>query len=154
MQDIRKILIPVDFSENSVKIVESALFFREKCEATLYFLFVVQSFEDYSGFFVPHMPIASFEQELLESAEKKMEEFLGEHIPQGVPFQWKVLSGDVAEEIVAFGEEEGVNMIIMGTHGYKGLEQILFGSVAQKVVKMATCPVMTINPYRVFEDKK
>ncbi|MEW6427733.1 MAG: universal stress protein [Thermodesulfobacteriota bacterium] len=149
MQDIKKILVPVDFSENSAKIVEAALFFRGKCDAAICFVFVVQSFEDYSGFFVPHMPIATFEQELLDSAEKKMKDFLRDLVGNDVPYAWKVLSGDVAEEIVSHAEAERVDLIIMGTHGYKGLEKILFGSVAEKVVKTAGCPVMTINPYKM-----
>lgn len=60
----------------------------------------------------------------------------------------KVLSGDVAEEILKYAAKKQVQLIIMGTHGYKGLERIMFGSVADKVVKTACCPVMTINPYR------
>ncbi len=60
----------------------------------------------------------------------------------------KVLSGDVGEEILSYASENNCNLIVMGTHGYKGLERIMFGSVADKVVKTACCPVMTINPYR------
>lgn len=147
--EIKKILVPVDFSENSVKIVQESLYFAESCKAQLSFIFVVQSFEDYSGFFVPHMPIARFEEELLQSAEKKMQEYLEEHLPPGLPYHSKVVAGDVAEEIVGYAESEGFDLIIMGTHGYKGLEKVLFGSVAEKVVKIAPCPVTTINPYKV-----
>ncbi|MCI5122570.1 MAG: universal stress protein, partial [Candidatus Electrothrix sp. AUS4] len=68
----------------------------------------------------------------------------------------KVLTGDVSEEILQYSKEIHCNLIVMGTHGYKGLERIMFGSVADKVVKNACCPVMTINPYRQIceEDKK
>lgn len=147
--EIKKILVPVDFSENSVKIVGAALYFAEIYGAELSFLFVVQSFEDYSGFFVPHMPIARFEEELRQGAEKKMLEFLGEHLPAGLPHQSAVISGDVALEIVAYAESGGFDLIIMGTHGYKGLEKALFGSIAERVVKTAACPVTIINPYKV-----
>ena len=60
----------------------------------------------------------------------------------------KVLSGDVGEEVVKYAEQKKVQLIVMGTHGYKGLERIMFGSVAEKVVKTAHCPVLTLNPYR------
>ena len=60
----------------------------------------------------------------------------------------KVLTGDVTEEILQYVQENRANLIVMGTHGYKGLERVMFGSVADKVVKTACCPVMTINPYR------
>ena len=66
----------------------------------------------------------------------------------------KVLAGDVAEEILKYAARKKVQLIVMGTHGYKGVERIMFGSVADKVVKTACCPVMTINPYREeCEDK-
>ncbi len=144
MKEVQKILVPVDYSDNSKKILEAAVFWAAKCEAQLHVLYVVQSFDDYSGFFVPHTPIAKFEEEIVQSAEQKMESFNAEH--QGVSAS--VLSGDVAEEIVGYASQHGFDLIIMGTHGYKGLEKILFGSVADKVVKSAQCPVMTINPYR------
>ena len=56
--------------------------------------------------------------------------------------------GDVAATINSFAEKEGMDMIVMGTHGYKGLEHALFGSVAERVIKMAPCPVLSINPYK------
>ena len=148
MKDVKKILVPVDFSENSKKIIKSAVYVAEKFEASLSVVFVVQSFEDYSGFFVPHMPIAQFEEEMVQSAERKMESFLDENLDESFPHEAKVLSGDVAEEITSYAQVQGADMLIMGTHGYKGFEKILFGSVAEKVVKTASCPVMTINPYK------
>lgn len=147
MKEIKKVLVPVDFSENSQKILQQAVFFADKLQAGLSVVFVVQSIDDYSGFFVPHMPIAQFEEELLASARKKMESFLEENL-KGVSHESAVLTGDVAEEIIGCVADMGADMIIMGTHGYKGLEKILFGSVAEKVVKTAPCPVLTINPYR------
>ena len=141
---IKKILVPVDFSENSKKILAAAGYFSGKCEARLHAVFVVQSFDDYSGFFVPHMPVAKFEEEMVQAAEQKMESFL-----TGMKdIKAKVLVGDVAEEIIRHAEENGMDMIVMGTHGYKGLEKVMFGSVAEKVVRSSPCPVLTINPYK------
>lgn len=144
MMEIKKILAPVDFSENSKKILDSASDIAEKFGAALSVVFVVQSFDDYSGFFVPHMPVAKFEEEMVQGAEQKMDSFLDSYT--GV--EAKVLIGDVGEEVVRYAEETGIDMIIMGTHGYKGLEKVMFGSVAEKVVKTASCPVLTINPYK------
>ncbi len=142
--DIKKILVPVDFSENSKKILDAAGYFSGKCEAQIHVVFVVQSFDDYSGFFVPHMPVAQFEEEMVQAAEQKMEKFLmGQKNVKA-----KVLVGDVSEEIIRHAEESGMDMIIMGTHGYKGLEKVMFGSVAEKVVRSSPCPVMAINPYK------
>jgi len=144
MKEIKKILVPVDYSDNSKKILESAAFFAAKCEAAVHVLYVVQSFEDYSGFFVPHTPIAKFEEEMVSGAEAKMESILADYPTAAA----KVLCGDVAEEIVGYADRESFDLIIMGTHGYKGIERVMFGSVADKVVKSAPCPVMTVNPYK------
>ncbi|MCA1764778.1 MAG: universal stress protein [Desulfobulbaceae bacterium] len=148
MANFKKIMAPIDFSENSPKVLQSAVEVAEKFEAALSVVFVVQSFEDYSGFFVPHMPISQFEQEMVESAEEKMESFLAENLKSDVPYNSAVLQGDVAEKIIEYAEKNDISMIVMGTHGYKGLEKVLFGSIAEKVVKTSPCPVLTVNPYK------
>jgi nucleotide-binding universal stress UspA family protein len=81
---------------------------------------------------------------MIEAAEKKMESFLAQY----KNVKAKVLIGDVAEEIIRHAEESGMDLIVMGTHGYKGLEKVMFGSVAEKVVRSSPCPVLTINPYK------
>lgn len=148
MANFKKIMAPIDFSENSPKVLQSAVEVAEKFEAALSVVFVVQSFEDYSGFFVPHMPISQFEQEMVASAEEKMESFLAENLKSDVPYNSAVLQGDVAERITEYAEKNDISMIVMGTHGYKGLEKVLFGSIAEKVVKTSPCPVLTVNPYK------
>jgi len=148
LDEVKKILAPVDFSDNSQKVMSAAVNVAKKFDAEVVCLFVVQSFEDYSGFFVPHMPVLQFQEEMQASAEKKMADFLAENLPANQAGHGKVLIGDVGEEIVAFAAQEKIDMIVMGTHGYKGLERALFGSVAAQVVKTAPCPVLTVNPCR------
>lgn len=148
MDEIKHILVPVDFSENSQKILRSAAGFAAKFGAKMSVVFVVQSFDDYSGFFVPHMSIMEFEEDMTRSASTKMQGFVAETLSGAEPCNPVILSGDVVEELNNFAAKQGVDLIIMGTHGYKGLEKILFGSVAEQVVKTAPCPVLTINPYR------
>ncbi len=153
MQEIKTVLTPVDFSENANMIAKSAAYVAGKFGADLHLVFVVQSFEDYSGFFVPPVNLPNLEEELFESAQHRMEDFVAElkekTADAGVAsLQSVVLAGDVSEEIIQYAHDNTCNLIVMGTHGYKGLERIMFGSVADKVVKTACCPVMTINPYR------
>jgi nucleotide-binding universal stress UspA family protein len=77
-----------------------------------------------------------------------VDEFRDDYVKLGVSdIVAKVLMGDVGEQIVEYATEIQADMIVMGTHGYKGLEKIMFGSVADKVVRAADCPVTTINPY-------
>ncbi|MCP3888959.1 MAG: universal stress protein [Desulfobulbaceae bacterium] len=152
IHEITKVVTPVDFSDNSKLIAESSAYLAGKFGASMHLVFVVQNFEDYSGFFVPQMTLPSLEGELVESAEIKMASFCKEIeeycTKAGVDtLTYKVLMGDVGEKISDYASEVEADLIVMGTHGYKGLEKIMFGSVADKVVRSASCPVMTINPY-------
>ena len=152
INEVKKVVTPVDFSDNSRLIAESSAYMAGKFGASMHLVFVVQNFEDYSGFFVPQMSMPSLEGELVESAEVKMSSFCSEMQEfcesTGVSeLDYKVFMGDVAERIVNYAAELSSDLIIMGTHGYKGLEKIMFGSVADKVVRSASCPVLTINPY-------
>ncbi len=153
MQEITTVLTPIDFSDNATKIIRSAAYVAGTFRAALHLVFVVQNFEDYSGFFVPPVSMPNLEEKLFESAQERMDAFLQENksVLEGYNLgevKSKVLAGDVGEEILNYADEIGCNLIVMGTHGYKGLERIMFGSVADQVVKTACCPVLTINPYR------
>jgi nucleotide-binding universal stress UspA family protein len=153
---IKKVVTPIDFSDNAGLVAESAAYFAGTFKAELHVIFIVQNFEDYSGFFVPQMNVPNIEHELFVGAEEQMESFCRDHSSHfdkaGVNIVKKVLVGDVAEKIVEYAAEEKADMIIMGTHGYKGLERIMFGSVADKVVKSAPCPVLTVNPYTCCDE--
>lgn len=152
--DVKTVLVPVDFSENAQKIAKEGASVAGSFKAALHLVFVLQNFEDYSGFFVPPVNLPNLEEDLLKSAQERMDTFMEENqevfATAGVgDVRSTVLVGDVAEEILRYAEENGCNLIVMGTHGYKGLERILFGSVADTVVKNSYCPVLTINPYRI-----
>jgi len=152
MQEITTVLTPIDFSDNAGKIARAAAYVAGTFKAVLHFVFVVQNFEDYSGLFVPPVTMPNLEEELFESAQRRMDDFLEEHRQMLDSYglqqvEGKVLVGDVGEEILRYCDELDANLIVMGTHGYKGLERILFGSVADQVVKNSCCPVLTINPY-------
>ena len=151
MKDIKKILVPVDFSDNSVKLLESAIDFAGKSEAELLVVFVVEDMFTFSGLSIPHIAIDvdQFEREMVEGSKKRLEGYLEDNMEGiDVSYSAKVLKGNVAEELCGCAENEEVDMIMMGTHGYRGLEKVLIGSVAEKVVRTAPCPVLTINPYK------
>ena len=140
MHEIKTVVTPIDFSDNAGLVVESAAYIAGTFGAKLHVIFIVQNFEDYSGFFVPQMSMPNLEGELVEGAEDKMQSFsqelqgfCSEH---GVSeLHHRVFMGDVAEQIIDFAAEVQSDLIIMGTHGYKGLEKIMFGRVADKVVR-------------------
>ena len=153
MKEIKSILTPIDFSENAPIIADAAIYVAGTFKASLNFVFVVQEFEDYTGFMTPPVNMLNLKEEIFQSAEQQMGTFLEERSKQctdaGIPLlDGKILTGDIAEEIMRFAGDTGCDLIVMGTHGYKGFERIIFGSVADKVVKNACCPVLTINPYQ------
>lgn len=145
MTAINKILVAVDFSEHSTHIANYAKLLAEKLDAQVLVIYAAPSLSQYVGFHVPPNSIETFVGEIVTGAEKSMDAFLAEHFEERSA-SGKVVTGYAAEEILDLAEAEQVDMIIMGTHGRKGIDRILFGSVAEKVVKSATIPVLTVRP--------
>ena len=145
MKEIKKILCAVDLSEHSKTVAEYASTLAIQCGAEVCVVYTAPSLSQYVGFHVPPNTIESFVGEIVSGAEKSMESFVSENFTN-VKAQGHVLIGYAAEEILAKAKEEDVDLIVMGTHGRKGLDRMLFGSVAESVVKNATQPVLTIRP--------
>jgi nucleotide-binding universal stress UspA family protein len=148
MKEFKKILFPVDLSEASPKIVPYVLSMAEKYDADVYPLFVARVFKYYENIYVPSVSIHSFEQDLMKGAQKRLNEFVEECFPDTSRVHPDVVCGDPADEIVEYAEKEGMDLVIIGTHGRKGIENIVFGSVAEQVVMNSPVPVLTVNPYR------
>lgn len=155
MMEMKKILFPCDVTENSSKILPYVLSVSEKYGSTIYLLHVVPDLQKWAKEYISHTsPYASldmFKKEALEGAEKAMDRVCEEQLQSCPNFQRRVVSGDPATEILKTIETEDMDMVIMGTHGRKGLEHIILGSVAENVVRKSAVPVMTINPYKVKE---
>ncbi len=149
MIEVKKILFPIDFFENSPKILPYVKFMAEKMGAKIELIHVVRGAGDYAGFELGIAWYSSLKEDLIGGAEKAMSRFVDEYMSDIKDVKTIVEVGDIAEKIIDYANKNGIDMIIMGTHGRKGLEQIMFGSVATGVVRDATCPVITINPYKV-----
>lgn len=146
MVEIKKILCAVDFSEVSPMVVNYARVLAKAFEAEVILLYSAPSLDQYVSFHVPPNSIETFVGEIVSGAEQNMEAFIAQHLPD-VSVTGRVVSGYAAEEIIKCANEEKADLIIMGTHGRKGIDRILFGSVAEKVVKSANCPVLTLRPF-------
>ncbi len=120
----------------------------EKFDSEIHLLFVARVFEYFSGIYVPHPSISSFESELVEGAKKKLKEFAEEYFSDLPETKAKVIAGDISEEILKYVPSSDIGLIIMGTHGRKGLEKVVFGSVAERVSKTSSVPVLLVNPYK------
>jgi len=150
MVKMKRILFPIDFTENSAKILPYVLSVSEKYDGMIYLVHVVEDLSKWGGgSYIPHIPLDQYHEEALKGAEKALDTVCKEQLQSCPNFQKRVLSGDPAQEILKTIESEEIDLVIMGTHGRKGLEHVFFGSVAENVVKKSPVPVLTINPYKV-----
>jgi len=113
----------------------------------------VRVFEHLTSTHLPNLTIDNLETEIAREAEKKLQAFMDTYFKCD-SCKAKVVSGNPAEEILIYAELEKIDLIIMGTHGRKRIEPILFGSVADRIVKNSPVPVLTINPYGRSEGRE
>jgi len=149
MSDFKKILFPVDLSTSSAKIVPFVKSLAERYGGRVHLLFVARVFDYFTSMYVPHPSVSQFEREVIEGAEKKLYEFSDEYFKDLEAKRTKVVAGDPSEEILNYIETEGIDLVVMGTHGRKGLDKVIFGSVAERVVKSSPVPVMVVNSFKV-----
>ncbi|MSM38963.1 MAG: universal stress protein [Geobacter sp.] len=145
MLTIDKILLACDFSENSRQACDYALELAKKFDAKLILLHVINEPVDLRGFYVPHISFEKLEKEIEEGAQVMMEKFCKTALQGYGNYETLILSGVPYEEILKKADEEKVGMIVLGTHGRTGIDHLLFGSTAERVVRTSTCPVLTVR---------
>ncbi|MCB2226569.1 MAG: universal stress protein [Desulfarculaceae bacterium] len=149
MIQFNKILFPVDLSEVSPKLVEFALTMAQRFEAELHVVNVVRPLLAQSqGLDFTGEEIEQLRERYYEKLGVQLDEFVKKHLYCYGKVVTAHLLGDPSDGILDYIKDNGIELVIMGTHGRKGLDKILFGSVAQRIVQMSPVPVMTINPHR------
>ncbi|MBW2109077.1 MAG: universal stress protein [Deltaproteobacteria bacterium] len=149
MKQIKKILFPCDLTENASKILPYVLSIADKYESEVYLLHVVEDLLAWGRYFVPHTSVDIFQKEAMEGAEKVMNTLCEEQLQSCPNFHRKVVSGDPAGKILKTIESEDIDLVVMGSHGRRGLEHVIFGSVAESVLKKSAAPVLVVNPFKV-----
>lgn len=146
MIHLKKILIPTDLSEHSLAGFEHALSFGLLYGSKVYVLYVASTAP-------PMMTLHGVEGDVElqstrpeETGVKKLNQFIADHIGADRKVISVVRSGVAEEEIIRFAEEENVDLIVLATHGWTGMKHILVGSVAEKLVRHSTIPVLTVKP--------
>ena len=147
MKKFKKILFPIDFSEVSSEIVPYVISLANKLKAEVHIIFVVRRLENCRSIFVSHAAVENFEMEIVLGAETKMDEFVEAFFNSIIRPKTKILIGDIIEEIIKYIKTKGIDLVIIGTHGRKGMDRILLGSIADRVIKSAPVPVLSVNPY-------
>ncbi|GBC62843.1 universal stress protein [Desulfonema ishimotonii] len=147
MKEFKKILFPLDLSATSPRLVPYVLTMKEKFDAELHLLFVARDFADLKSIYVPHPSIHKFEDEVVAGGKKKLEEFREDYFETVKDVTLAVLPGDPSQKILEYIRSEGIDCVVIGTHGRRGLEKVFFGSVAERVIGRAEVPVLVVNPY-------
>jgi nucleotide-binding universal stress UspA family protein len=93
---------------------------------------------------IPSGKVLEYYEDLSRFAQKSLDDLIDEKFSQDVSVSSRVVQGNPSDEIVRIASEEKVSLIVIATHGATGWRRFMFGSVAEKVVRMAGCPVLTI----------
>ncbi len=150
MKVIKSILVPTDFSDLSLAAMEYAKSFSIIFNTRIYLIHVVN---DVSPVSVPMVDVNSETalKDAAEKANKELNEFMVKKFPHDNNIAFVVRRGEVYKEIIKYAEEEQIDLIVMTTHGRTGLSRVLMGSIAEKVVRHSSVPVLTVKPMKMRE---
>lgn len=142
------ILFPTDFSDASVQAAAYAFSLARSKRARLRVLHVLDTSNEASGFYVPHISYENLDKEMLASAREMLKRFCAKHFRGVKNLEQSVAAGMPHKEILKAIKSTGADIVIMGTFGKKGLERFLIGSTTERVMRNAGCPVLIIPPGR------
>jgi universal stress protein A len=147
---IKKILAPTDFSAYSNEALDYAAELAQKFDAEIVVVHVIESmtYSVTDTFTVVDRlwPLEKTAGALLDNAAERVRE-------RGVAVKTRLATGDAADEILKAAADENADWIVMGTRGVTGVSRLLMGSVAEKVVRLAGCPVLTVRDRPRGRDK-
>jgi universal stress protein A len=138
MPQFKKILCPVDFDQNSLLALRLASELAQERKATLHLLHVVP---------MPPGPEVALPFGKMEAAARsKLEKLARQKIDRKASYEVDVMMGDPGVEVLQLARRLHADLIVMATHGRKGLRRLVLGSIAERVVREAPCPVLTVKP--------
>ncbi|MCF8259468.1 MAG: universal stress protein [Melioribacteraceae bacterium] len=154
MIDINKILVPIDFSDYSKNALKYAVEFAINFNSEMYLLNVVEPMMYPSDFSTGEIVIPSPKIDVDFKFEEELKKLAETEISKEVQVSTAIKSGKPFLEIINYASEIDADLIIIATHGHTGVEHLLFGSTAEKVVRKAPCPVLTLrDPFKGFKFK-
>ena len=142
---IEKILFPTDFSEGSYHALPYAVDFSSLYNAKLYIVHIIYDFTKATYSHIPHLSSDQSINEITAWAESEIDKCCFEQTRGLSNVEKLVLHGVPHEEIVKFAEDKKIDIIVMGTYGRTGLDKLIFGSTAERVVRKASCPVLAVK---------
>ncbi|MFN8007818.1 MAG: universal stress protein [Terriglobia bacterium] len=145
MMEIKRILFPTDFSEYSRHALRYAAALAERFKATLYVMHACEHPFVGAGMEAYQFSVPEFTEEVQAQEKKTLEQMAEDLKMQQIDAKPLFVVGKAYLEIVKCAKELEIDLITMATHGHKGISHLVFGSTAEKVVRMAPCPVLTVK---------
>lgn len=145
MLHFNQILVPIDFSERSLRALAYAIGFAEKFEAEVHVLYVHEPAPQVSDMAWQGVNGSSIDDARLAEAKESLQRIMEERIPGHVSAEAITRKGNPVKQIVGYAEENNTDLIVMATHGRTGLAHALMGSVAEAVLRKAPCPVLSLK---------
>ncbi len=142
---LSRILVPIDFSDHSKKALQYAIPFAEQFKASIDLLYVVEPTIYPADFSFGQVGFPNVEDELRQRGAEELKSLIAKEIGRRVPAKQVIRTGKAFYEIREYAREESMDLIIIATHGHSGVEHVLFGSTAEKVVRHAPCPVLVVR---------
>ncbi|RMF58553.1 MAG: universal stress protein [Calditrichaeota bacterium] len=147
---IHRILVPVDFSIYSTEALMWANEIAVRYQAKLVLLHVIER-EVYPSFYTEEAELPPVDENLHSLAREQLREFVSDFVDESAIEEIVVREGPAHKEIVDFVKEKDIDLLVIATHGLTGLEYLLMGSTAEKVIRWATCPVLTVKRTTRFQ---
>ncbi len=145
MLKMEQILCPVDFSEFSAKACDYAYSLARRYGARLLLEHVIQPLTAAYPYYAFPDAVNQVYWNLNADAEARLEELAKRYAWNGVRPQFVVQKGLLPDSILEFANKHGVDLIVMGTHGRRGLDRLAMGSVTEKILRKAQCPVLVVR---------
>jgi nucleotide-binding universal stress UspA family protein len=153
MKRFKRILATTDLSPESLSAVAYAAHIAESHDAKLLVLHVPTSTAALYAEFLPPIDIAGVDETLETSARKHLEKWAKRNLADRRGVELLVRSGHASDTICRIANEWDASVIVMATHGRKGLGHFALGSVTEQVLREAPCPVLTVNPWARKKEK-
>lgn len=144
MIQLKKILCPVDFSVCSQYALKYAIDLSIKEHSSLYLIHVIETHVSDIGDILKQIDLLLNDKQI-DNLKMRLIRLIPDDIRTNIKFDTIVVKGIPFVEIIKTARDQQVDLIVMGTHGRTGLEHILIGSVAERVIQKAHCPVLTIR---------
>jgi len=145
MTKVERVLCPTDFSEGSLQALSAARDIARKFGSEIALIHVLSIMPVLAADPTFVFENAEYERLLNEDAQKRLNDIVDELQREGITSRAFLGHGDAAGEIVRISEQYKVNLIVIATFGKTGWRRLAFGSVTEKVVRLASCPVLTIR---------